>query len=196
MRKLSREQGKKSVELARKTIEELLREDSKEENYDENFLNEKRGVFTTLTKNGELKGCIGFPRPVMELGKAIRESSIKAATDDPRFSPVTEEEFENICVELSILTQPEEIVYENEEELLEKIEIGKDGLIVSSGFRTGLLLPQVAKDNEWGVEEFLSNTCIKAGLDQDAWKDRNPIIKKFQAQIFLEEEPGGKIIEK
>ncbi len=196
MKKLSREQGVKSVKLARETIEGLFREKSKQKSYKDNFLKQKRGVFTTLTKDGELKGCIGFPRPLMELGKAIKDSSIKAATEDPRFSPVTEEEIDQVCIELSILTQPEEIVYEKDEQLIEKIEIGEDGLIVSSGFRTGLLLPQVAKDNQWDAEEFLSNTCVKAGLNRDAWRKRNLTIKKFQAQIFLEEEPGGKIIEK
>ncbi len=195
MSKLSIEQGQRAVELARETLEDIFIDVESDDVSKDGFLQEKRGVFTTLKKEGELQGCIGFPKPVMELGKAIEESTIKAATDDPRFKSLKEEDVKNTTIELSILTEPEEIDYEDNKELLEKIEVGKDGLIVSSGFRTGLLLPQVAVDNGWDVEEFLSQTCRKAGLEEDAWRDRNLTVKKFQAQIFKEDSPEGEIYE-
>jgi uncharacterized protein (TIGR00296 family) len=157
------------------------------------------GVFVTLTKayTHELRGCIGYPFPVKPLVEATIESAIEAATGDPRFKPVTLEELEsNIIVEVSILTPPKLIEVENPMDYPKKIVIGEDGLIVEKGFFKGLLLPQVAVEWNMDAEEFLSNCCLKAGLPPDAWLNKEVKISKFQAVIFAEETPNGKIIKK
>jgi uncharacterized protein (TIGR00296 family) len=157
------------------------------------------GVFVTLTKayTHELRGCIGFPLPIKPLIEATIESAIEAATGDPRFKPVTLSELEsNIIIEVSILTPPRVIEVENPVEYSKKIVIGEDGLIIEKDFFKGLLLPQVAVEWNMDAEEFLSNCCLKAGLPPDAWLSRDVKISKFQAVIFAEETPKGKIIKK
>jgi uncharacterized protein len=156
---------------------------------------EKRGVFVTLHEEGELRGCIGYPLPVMPLGRAIVDSAINAGSRDPRFPRVRPDELSKIEVEVTILTRPETYT-EPKKKLPERVIVGKDGLIVSKGPHSGLLLPQVAP--EWGFDslEFLSQTCVKAGLAPDAWLDEDTEIQHFQAQIFAEVAPGGEVFEK
>ena len=128
---------------------------------------ELRGVFVTLHLEGDLRGCIGYPEPVMPLGRAIVDSAINACSRDPRFPCVRPGELKRIEIEVTILTKPE--AYDApKKKLPELVRIGKDGLIVSKGPFSGLLLPQVAP--EWGFDslEFLSQTCVKAGLSPDA----------------------------
>ncbi len=160
---------------------------------------QKYGVFVTLTKayTHELRGCIGYPLPIKPLVEATIESAIEAATGDPRFEPVTLDELEsNIVIEVSILTPPEVIEVEKPIDYPKKIIIGEDGLIVEKGFFKGLLLPQVAVEWNMDAEEFLSNCCLKAGLPPDAWLSKDVKISKFQAVIFAEETPKGKIVKK
>jgi len=156
---------------------------------------EKRGVFVTLHEDGDLRGCIGYPQPVLPLGKAIVDSAINAGSRDPRFPKVRAEELGRIEVEVTILTQPEPYT-EPKKKLPELVQIGKDGLIVSRGPYSGLLLPQVAP--EWGFEsrELLSQTCVKAGLSPDAWLDEDTEVQHFQAQIFAEVAPEREVFEK
>ncbi len=156
---------------------------------------EKRGVFVTLHEDGDLRGCIGYPQPIMPLGKAIVDSAINAGCRDPRFPCVRPGELGRIEVEVTILTEPE-FYTQPKKKLLELVVIGRDGLIVSKGPFSGLLLPQVAP--EWGFDsqEFLSQTCVKAGLPPDAWLDEDTQVQHFQAQIFAEVAPEREVFEK
>lgn len=199
--KLSLEEGKILVKIARKAIMEYLEkriiipppEVSGK-------LIEKMGVFVTLNAlreyGKELRGCIGFPQPILPLIEATIRSAISAATEDPRFLPVELDEMDTITIEVSVLTPPQLIKVDDPKKYPEKIKIGEDGLIVEKGFYKGLLLPQVAIEWNWNEEEFLCQTCIKAGLDPSSWLDKKVKIYKFQAQIFEEESPNGEIFER
>ncbi len=156
---------------------------------------EPRGVFVTLHMEGELRGCIGYPYPVMPLGKAIVDSAINACSRDPRFPRVRPGELKRIEVEVTILTKPKTYAVPKKK-LPELVRVGKDGLIVTKGPFSGLLLPQVAP--EWGFDslEFLSQTCVKAGLPPDAWLDEDTEVQHFEAQIFAEVAPEREVIEK
>lgn len=146
-------------------------------------LKEKRGCFVTLKKNDELRGCIGFPYSSMPLGEAIILAAKSAAFSDPRFPPLSEKEFIEIKVEISILTLPEKI-----EAKFENIEIGKDGLMCEYEGFGGLLLPQVATEYKMNAEQFLRAVCQKAGLPLDSWQRQDFKLWKFQAKIINEEE--------
>jgi uncharacterized protein (TIGR00296 family) len=150
------------------------------------ILKENMGVFVTLHINGELRGCIGYPEPVKPLLNALIEVAIGAATGDPRFSPLNSHELEKIHVEVSVLTLPELIVTDRPSEYLEKIDVGHDGLIIEKGLFRGLLLPQVPVEWGWDTEEFLANTCLKAGMTPDCWLQEGVKIYSFQSQIFNE----------
>ena len=141
----------------------------------------KSGVFTTISTypQHDLRGCIGFPEPIFPLKKALIESAISAAFQDPRFPPLRKDEIDKVVFEVSLLTPPQEIRVKNRKELLEIVKIGKHGLIVEKGFYKGLLLPQVPVEWGWDVEQFLSQTCWKAGLYPDCWLDKNTKIYTF-----------------
>lgn len=194
-KELSDSDGKELVMMARKAVTEFLRNDSKieEPSFDSKF-NFNSGVFVTLNKQDSLRGCIGYPLPEMKLSKGLVDAAISAATQDPRFSPVTPEELDKIVFEVTVLTPPEEVKVKNFSEYLTEIKVGRDGLIVENPFTSGLLLPQVPIEYNWSVEEFLEYTCQKAGLEKDAWKDKETKISRFQGMIFKEESPNGEII--
>lgn len=158
----------------------------------------KSGVFVTLNKVLEnqtvLRGCIGRPYPTQPLIQATIESAIDAAVNDPRFPSVTKEELDLIAVDLSVLTPPEKIEYSNPKDLLEKVRVGRDGLIAARGAWRGLLLPQVPLEWGWDVKEFLEHTCNKAGLPRSAWMDLETEFYAFQADVFGEREPKGKVV--
>ncbi|MEM5836712.1 MAG: TIGR00296 family protein [Candidatus Aenigmatarchaeota archaeon] len=184
-------QGEKLVKLARKAVEE-----GKVENeFDEDF-KVKKGVFVTIETypEKELRGCIGFPYPIYPLGEAVQKAAIAAAYEDSRFEPLEKDELKKVVFEVSILTKPKLIEVKNSKEYFEKIEEGKDGLILKNGPFVGLFLPQV-----WNYfktkQEFLENLCFKAGLTPDYIHDKKTKIFKFRAQIFAEEKPNGKIVE-
>jgi uncharacterized protein (TIGR00296 family) len=191
-------EGRAAVKLARKTIELFLSEERLPEPQELDFelspvFGEKRGVFVTLTESGLLRGCIGHPFPDSRLEDAIMDSAISAATQDPRFHSVRKDELDEIVVEVTVLTQPEKI-NAPAEELPERIEIGKHGLIVKQGYCQGLLLPQVAPEYNMDSLEFLGHTCLKAGLSPDAWL-KGAEVSCFEGQIFKEKEPSGEVIE-
>jgi AmmeMemoRadiSam system protein A len=181
---LSEEQKKKVLKLCREAIFSYFT--NTEPKIEDKFLSEKQGVFVTLKLNEELRGCIGFPEPVYQLGKAIVFAAKAAAFEDPRFPQLKESELKKIKIEASVLTKPQLIKVKKPEEYIEKIEVGKDGLIVNDGFQSGLLLPKVAEEYEWDAKEFIEQTCVKAGLPTDAWKDKDTKVFKFQAQVFGE----------
>ena len=191
---LTIEEGKKAVKLARKAIETYLAENKVIKDRYSGVFEHKRGVFTTLTKHGELRGCIGFPYPIKRLDEAIIESAIAAATDDPRFPPVKLDEMNEIIVEVTILTPPEKLEFKRVE-LPKHIEIGRHGLMVKRGLFSGLLLPQVAVEHGFDAEEFLSQTCMKAGLPPDCWLVEDTEVYRFEGQIFKEVKPRGDVVE-
>lgn len=193
----SKEEGKTAVKIARNVIEKYVgHEEITIKDYPESFT-KKSGVFVTINTypKKELRGCIGYPEPVMSLIDAIIDSA-KNACHDPRFPELKKDELNTIVVEVSLLTKPELIKTDKPKDYPEKIKIGRDGLIAESGFYRGLLLPQVPVEQEWDKETFLSHTCMKAGLMPDAWLDKRTKIYSFQAQIFSEQKPNGEVIEK
>jgi uncharacterized protein (TIGR00296 family) len=191
---LTTEEGTIAVRLARSAIVARLSGESMETGDLPRIFEEKRGVFVTLHKNHDLRGCIGYPEPVMALSDAISDSAVSAALHDPRFPPVRSDEIAHIVMEVTVLTPPAKIDA-TPQYLPKHIKIGKHGLIVKKGLYQGLLLPQVAE--EWGfdAEEFLSQTCIKAGLPPDAWLAGAEVFS-FEGQIFTETEPGGEVMER
>lgn len=194
---LTLSQGTLLIKLARDSISSVLRRKKLRVSGEikKNF-SEPRGVFVTLNKYKQLRGCIGFPEPIFPLYEAVIKAAKAAAFSDPRFPPLEREELNEITVEVSILTVPRAIEVRNPEEYLEKIEIGKDGLLVRGTFSSGLLLPQVAIEYGWDPETFLSQTCVKAGLTPDSWKDFNVCrVYKFQCQVFSELSPKGDIVQ-
>lgn len=184
---LTLDEGKLLVKLARKTIETYLREDRKPQVPKVPAkLREHRGVFVTLNKEGELRGCIGHPLPTIPLVDAVIDSAISSATRDPRFPPVTPEELPALEVEVSVLSKPEPIKVKSPREYPKHIVIGRDGLIIEWSGYAGLLLPQVPVEWGWDAEEFLSHACMKAGLMPDHWLHEGVRINKFSAQVFRE----------
>ena len=154
------------------------------------------GVFVTLNafKPHSLRGCIGFPYPEQPLIEATVKAAIYAATEDPRFKPVSIEEFEHsIIIELTALTTPQLLATPNRNALPERIEIGTHGLIVEGMRCSGLLLPQVAVEWEWDAADFLTNCCLKAGLPPDAWLLSEVTVKTFEGEIFEEITPAGEV---
>ncbi|MFH1055735.1 MAG: TIGR00296 family protein [Candidatus Altiarchaeota archaeon] len=157
---------------------------------------EKRGVFVTMHKNHELRGCIGYPEPVLQLGLAVERAAVSSALEDPRFRPVRAEEMDMVSVEVSVLTKPQLIEVKDPKEYLSKVKVGRDGLIAERGMERGLLLPQVPVELNWDVEEFIQHTCAKAGLMPDEWTKKGFRLYSFSAQIFVEETPRGNIVER
>ena len=184
---LTREEGRMALQLARGAIEYAIGKKPKPALARTPVFNDKRGVFVTLTRHGQLRGCIGFPYPVMPLGDAIEDAAVAAATGDPRFPPVRKDEFSSVRLEVTILTVPIPLEVEPCKRP-EKIEVGKHGLIVRGRGTSGLLLPQVATEYCWDSPTFLDHTCIKAGLPEQSWMTPNVEVLAFEGQIFTEQE--------
>jgi len=173
------EEKKILKDIARSTIEAVVRGKKPPEFKNiPDKLKKPFGVFVTITKHGNLRGCIGHIIADQPLYKICQEMAEAAALHDPRFDPVRESELSEIEIEISVLTPMERV------KDFKDIVIGRDGLLVRRGYQSGLLLPQVATDYGWTVEEFLEQTCIKAGLPEDAYKLKDTEIYKFSAQIF------------
>lgn len=184
------------VRLARSTVDNFVKGTGtpEDEEWNAEFLAEVRGVFVTLKKlNGDLRGCIGFPYPVKRLGDAVVEAAISAAKHDPRFPPVQPDELDGLLVEVSALTKPERLTYKSPKELPGMVRIGVDGLMITAPGPGGLLLPQVATEYHMEAEEFLSQTCLKAGLMPDAWLTDRITVQRFQADVFGEVSPRGEV---
>jgi AmmeMemoRadiSam system protein A len=142
------------------------------------ILKENRGAFVSLHRHGNLRGCIGHIQPTRPLYKTVQDMAIAAAFQDPRFEPVRLEEIDELDIEISVLTPMKKI------ENIQEIEVGKHGLYMVNNTYHGLLLPQVATNYGWNKKTFLEHTCMKAGLPQDAWTDKNTEIYIFSADIF------------
>lgn len=148
-------------------------------------LNELCGAFVTLHLSGELRGCIGYIEPRFALMETVQEVAQKAALEDPRFPPLTPKELESVEIEISVLSPLEKVLDVNE------IVVGTHGLVIDAGYTRGLLLPQVATEWGWGRDQFLSQTCRKAGLSADAWKQKKVKIYSFTSAVFSEAEVLG-----
>jgi uncharacterized protein (TIGR00296 family) len=200
---LTQEEGEFLVKLARRAVEQYLTTGEILET-PKNVppkLMEHCGVFVTINSvehggSHELRGCIGLPYPTNSLAQAVVESAISSATHDPRFNPMKAEELNQVVFEVSVLTPPEPVKAEKPQEYLAKIKVGRDGLIIERGYCKGLLLPQVPVEWKWNEETFLCQCCLKAGLTPDSWLLKDTKIYKFQAIIFEEVSPKGKITRK
>jgi uncharacterized protein len=196
---LSIEEGRSAVRLARETLDAHVKGGRLEsEAAPKGVFTELRGVFVTInmasSEPDRLRGCIGFPYPVKPLGNAIQEATMAAATEDPRFPPVAPKELGSVVLEVSVLTKPEVIRAPNPTDLPSRVRIGVDGLIVSRQGLSGLLLPQVATEFSMDQTEFLSQTCMKAGLPPDSWLEQGTEVQAFQAEIFGEKSPRGEVV--
>jgi uncharacterized protein len=196
---LTIEEGKFLISLARNTVKAYLEtgEAPKPPKETSKKLFEHCGVFVTINsvRHGEkeLRGCIGYPYPTSPLVEAVIDSAVNAATEDPRFEPLSLDELGKVVFEVSVLTPPEQIEVKNPKEYLSKIKVGEDGLIVERGPYKGLLLPQVPVEWGWCEEEFLCQCCMKAGLPPDSWLTKDAKLYKFKAIIFDEETPNGEV---
>jgi uncharacterized protein len=181
---ISAQDGKLLVSLARAALQahfSKLPLDTSD--YRERFQT-KQGVFVTLKKLGELRGCIGYPLPIYPLLQGVCKAALAAALSDPRFEPLTESELAQIDIEISVLTVPEQL--ESGPQAAARIQLGKHGVIAESGHSSGLLLPQVATEHQLDAESFLENVCLKAGLNSSCWKQTETRLYTFEAQIFTE----------
>lgn len=155
---------------------------------------ERHGAFVTLRLSGELRGCIGHTRSIESLAEAVRDNAINAAVRDPRFMPLTLEELPQVHIEISALcpgAAPDTPFIPVKS--LSEIVIGRDGLYLDhAGSRGGgLLLPQVAAERNWNVEQFLEALCAKAGAGPEAWKSPGCELFRFSAQVFEERNLPG-----
>jgi AmmeMemoRadiSam system protein A len=150
-------------------------------------LRQPGGAFVTLHRRGRLRGCVGQLPSKEPLVEVVAHCAKAAALEDPRFKPVRADEIAEIEIELSILSGLEDVT-------LGRIEAGKHGLVVSRGWQRGVLLPQVATEFKWQAARFLEETCVKAGLEREAWKDPQTRIQAFTAEVFNESilQPGEK----
>jgi uncharacterized protein (TIGR00296 family) len=182
---LTADEGAFAVQLARGAIEYAI-DKKRKPNLDLTpVFREKRGVFVTLTMQGNLRGCIGFPYPVMPLGDAIDHAAVAAALEDPRFPSLEARELPFIRIEVTILTVPQPLTCDPDKRP-DYVEVGRHGLIVRGMGTSGLLLPQVATDYGWDSTTFLNQTCGKAGMPDPCWQSRRVEVLTFEGQIFQE----------
>lgn len=190
-------EGELAVRMARQAVEaEVTGKVEGRVDAPESF-REKRGVFVTLSSypGHLLRGCIGFLEPTFSLASAILQAA-QHACHDPRFEDLQKEELDNIVIEVTVLTPPEEIKVSDRKELPKVVHVGRDGLIAEYGPYRGLLLPQVPVEWGWDAEEFLGQTCMKAGMAPDMWLDRRTKFYRFEGEIFAEESPRGRTVRK
>lgn len=175
------------LKIARQTVEKWVRESKVAEfqvGPERRILNSQGAAFVTLRKNGQLRGCIGHTMAQEPLWMCVRDMAMAAATEDPRFSPVSLDELADIHIEVSVLTPLERLP--NADPLV----MGRDGVVIKRGYRTGVFLPQVATETGWDKPTFLAELCSqKAGLPADCWKDPATEIYKFEAIVFEEKRP-------
>jgi len=185
---LSKEERKYLLKIARKAIENAVNGkpiESIDLKIVPKNLKEIGASFVTLTKGGELRGCIGALEPSKPLVLDVQEHAIAAALSDYRFPPVSPSELSAIEIEISRLTIPEKLEYKSAEELLSKLRPGIDGVILQDGFRRATFLPQVW-EKLTDKEIFLSQLCLKMGADPDLWRRKNLEIATYQVEEFHE----------
>ena len=155
------------------------------------LLNEKRGVFVTLHKNGQLRGCIGNIEPEKSVREGVRENAVHAAFDDTRFTSLTNAEFKDIDIEVSLLTPPQKMRFSTTREMLDQITPFTDGVIVEKNRNRATFLPQVWEQLP-DPESFLGQLCMKAGCDADAWQTGDLDLYTYQVQSFAEKISSAK----
>ena len=180
VRALSPAEKKELLRIARSSVETFVKTGKAPDiTVKDARLNQIEGAFVTITKHGVLRGCIGNIISQEPLYETVRDMAVAAASQDPRFSPVTAAELNGIDLEISVLSRPYRVKDASE------IQLGKHGVIVSRDGHQGVFLPQVADDTGWSKEEFLSQLCSqKAGLPADAWKNPNTALYVFTADVF------------
>jgi AmmeMemoRadiSam system protein A len=179
----SADERRAMLQLARASIGRALgQEMPNPKRLDAASLQEPRGVFVTLRRLGELRGCIGFVDPRLPLQEAICEVAVKAATEDPRFAPLNRSEFADVELEISILSPLLPVRSPQD------IQVGTHGVMIDAGYTRGLLLPQVATEYGWNREEFLEHTCLKAGLSASRWKGPDLRIYTFTTETFSDKD--------
>ena len=193
---LSDNDGEILVKTARSAVTEYLKTRKKillQEDFKSRFSYDS-GVFVTLNKANELRGCVGFSTPEKKLYQSLVDAAIASATEDPRFPHVKYEELNDISFEVTILTPPIEVKVENTVDYPSKIKVGRDGLVVKWEFGSGLLLPQVPIEWGWNEEEFLNHTCEKAGAPHDCWKRKETRILRLEGIVIKETSPKGNVV--
>ena len=181
---LTDEEKKLLLVTARLSIESKLKNTAPRYPEPTPALGKKCGAFVSLHIKNNLRGCIGYIAAIKPLFETIKEMANSAAFLDPRFSPLTLEELDQVDIEISVLSPLEKIADK------ERIEVGKHGLMVRKGIFSGLLLPQVAAEHGWDRDQFLSHTCQKAGLTASAWKSGGIDLEIFTAVVFNERALG------
>jgi AmmeMemoRadiSam system protein A len=181
-RMLNETQRKRLLEIAREAITSYVR-DGRRASFEEDdpVLNRNMGAFVTLHERGELRGCIGNMVGSGPLYRTVSDMAVEAATGDPRFQRLSPQEIGNIHIEISVLSPLKKV------SSYKDVRIPGDGVIIRSGFRSGVYLPQVAEETGWDKIQFLTSLCAhKAGLSPDAWKDPATEIYVFTAEVFAE----------
>ncbi len=178
---LNLDQKKRLLQIARQTISQHLKTGKVDaESSEDEALLAPCGAFVTLHKRGMLRGCIGTFVSDKPLVDTVQQMAISASMRDPRFAPVSEDELGEVDLEISVLSPLRQISD------IDEIEVGRHGIFITRGFYSGVLLPQVATEQGWDRDTFLQQTCLKAGLPVDAWKDPDTKIEIFEAQVFGE----------
>jgi AmmeMemoRadiSam system protein B/AmmeMemoRadiSam system protein A len=178
---LTEEEKKELLNIARQTLTSYLKERKIPDfKITSPKLKERYGVFVTLEKHGQLRGCIGYIEGIKPLYEGVIDNAINAALRDPRFLPVSYNELKDIKIEITILSPLKRI------KDLKEIQVGKHGLFIKKGIYQGLLLPQVAVEYNWDRETFLKHTCLKAGLDPESYQDKDTEIYIFEGLIISE----------
>ena len=187
---LTEEQGQVLVKLARQTIMKKLGGETPASDSDADIPDQKDdrfkshcGTFVTLKIKGQLRGCIGNLSSTETLWNGVKRNAINAAFHDPRFSPLTDEEFDQTEIEVSVLTEPCPLAYRDAEDLIKKLRVNVDGVIIRKGHASATFLPQVWEQLP-RPEAFLSHLCLKAGLPSNAWQEPELEVLTYQVQYF------------
>jgi hypothetical protein len=182
---LSEQEKSELLALARKSVEFVVQKNQLYEPPASTSaaLNQERGAFVTLTKSGDLRGCIGYTSAVKPLYMTVRDTATHAALHDPRFQAVSTAELPQLAYEISVLSPLRRVTD------IDQIRIGEHGLLMKNGDSEGLLLPQVPVEQKWDRQTFLEQTCRKAGMNANCWKDEDTDIFSFTAVVFHEPKP-------
>src|SRR6056297_2573849 len=177
MIELTDSEKRELLKLSRKVLENELKNENNPLKNDNAKFDKKRGVFVTIKNKQNLRGCIGYIKPIDTIWNSVIKMTKSAAFNDPRFSSVKKDELSDLDIEISVLSKLIQI------EDVESIKVGRDGLLIQKGYNSGVLLPQVATKNNWNAETFLENTCWKAGLGKNCYEKEDTDVFRFEAEV-------------